>query len=99
MIEVASCVGTVKYIRRGISEISYEIALDTNSVTADGETGKFLTTKLGKYHFVKHTGDKAEDCTDILDTFNFLILLIGKTGAVLTSGIISGSATGEIYEP
>ena len=99
MIEVASCVGTVKYIRRGISAVSYEIALDTNSVTANGETGKFLTTKLGKYHFVKHTGSKAEDCAGILDTFNFLILLIGKNGDVLTGGIISGSATGEIYEP
>lgn len=99
MIEIASCVGTVKYIRRGISAISYEIALDTNSVTADGETGKFLTTKLGKFHFVKHTGSKAEDCTDVLNTFNFLILLIGKTGAVLTGGEISGSTTGEIYEP
>lgn len=97
MIEVASCVGTVKYIRRGISAVSYEIALDTNSVTANGETGKFLTTKLGKYHFVKHTGDKAEDCTDVLDTFNFLILLIGKNGDVLTGGSTSGSATGEIY--
>lgn len=98
MIEVASCVGTVKYIRRGISAISYEIALDTNSVTADGNTGKFLTTKLGKYHFVKHTGNKSEDCTDVLETFNFLILLIGKTGSVLTGGSTSGSATGDIYE-
>lgn len=98
MIEVASCVGTVKYIRRGISAISYEIALDTNSVTADGNTGKFLTTKLGKFHFVKHTGNKTEDCTDVLETFNFLTLLIGKTGEVLTGGSTSGSATGNIYE-
>lgn len=98
MIEVASCVGTVKYIRRGISAISYEIALDTNSVTADGNTGKFLTTKLGKFHFVKHTGNKAEDCTDVLETFNFLILLIGKTGSVLTSGSTSGSVSGYIYD-
>lgn len=98
MIEVASCVGTVKYIRRGISAISYEIALDTNSVTADGNTGKFLTTKLGKYHFVKHTGNKTEDCADVLETFNFLTLLIGKTGAVLTGGSTSGSVSGYIYE-
>lgn len=98
MIEVASCVGTVKYIRRGISAVSYEIALDTNSVTADGNTGKFLTTKLGKFHFVKHTGNKAEDCADVLKTFNFLVLLVGKTGAVLTGGSTSGSATGDIYK-
>lgn len=98
MIEVASCIGTVKYIRRGISAISYEIALDTNSVTADGNTGKFLTTKLGKFHFVKHTGNKTEDCTDVLETFNFLALLIGKTGSVLTGGSTSGSVSGYIYE-
>lgn len=98
MIEVASCVGTVKYIRRGISAVSYEIALDTNSVTADGNTGKFLTTKLGKFHFVKHTGNKAEDCTDVLETFNYLVLLVGKTGAVLTGGSITGSVTGDIYD-
>jgi hypothetical protein len=99
MIEVASCVGTVKYIRRGISAISYEIALDTNSVTADGKTGKFLTTKLGKYHFLKHTGNKTEDCTDVLETFNFLVLPIDKNGAVLINGRISGGASGYIYDP
>lgn len=99
MIEVASCVGTVKYIRRGISAISYEVALDTNSVTADGKTGKFLTTKLGKYHFLKHTGNKTEDCTDVLETFNFLVLPIDKNGAVLINGRISGGASGDIYGP
>lgn len=85
-------------VENGKSAVSYEIALDTNSVTADGNTGKFLTTKLGKYHFVKYTGSKAEDCADILDTFNFLILLIGKNGDVLTGGSTSGSASGEIYD-
>lgn len=85
-------------VENGESAVSYEIALDTNSVTADGNTGKFLTTKLGKYHFVKYTGSKAEDCADILDTFNFLILLIGKNGDVLTGGSTSGSASGEIYD-
>ena len=99
MIEVASCVGTVKYIRRGISAISYEVALDTNSVTADGNTGKFLTTKLGKYHFLKHTGNKTEDCTDVLETFNFLVLPIDKTGAVLINGRLTAGDTGEIYGP
>lgn len=99
MIEVASCVGTVKYIRRGISAISYEVALDTNSVTADGKTGKFLTTKLGKYHFLKHTGNKTEDCTDVLETFNFLVLPIDKNGTVLINGRISGGASGDIYDP
>lgn len=99
MVEVASCVGTVKYIRRGESAVSYEIALDTNSVTADGNTGKFLTTKLGKYHFLKHTGNKTEDCTDVLETFNFLVLPIDKNGSVLINGRISGGASGDIYDP
>lgn len=99
MVEVASCVGTVKYIRRGESAVSYEIALDTNSVTADGNTGKFLTTKLGKYHFLKHTGNKTEDCTDVLETFNFLVLPIDKNGSVLINGRISCGASGDIYDP
>ena len=99
MVEVSSCVGTVKYIRRGESAVSYEIALDTNSVTADGNTGKFLTTKLGKYHFLKHTGNKTEDCTDVLETFNFLVLPIDKNGSVLINGRISGGASGDIYDP
>lgn len=85
-------------VENGESAISYEVALDTNSVTADGNTSKFLTTKLGKYHFIKHTGNKAEDCTDVLESFNFLALLIGKTGAVLTGGSITGSASGDIYD-
>lgn len=86
-------------IVNGESAVSYEIALDTNSVTADGDTGKFLTTKLGKFRFIKHVGSKTEECTDVLESFNFLILLIGKTGEALTGGSISGGASGEIYEP
>lgn len=85
-------------VENGESAISYEVALDTNSVTADGNTGKLLTTKLGKFHFVKHTGNKAEDCTDVLETFNYLALLIGKTGAVLTGGSTTGSVSGDIYD-
>ena len=85
-------------VENGESAISYEVALDTNSVTADGNTGKFLTTKLGKFHFVKHTGNKAEDCSDVLETFNYLALLIGKTGKVLTGGSTSGSTSGDIYK-
>lgn len=97
MIEVASCVGTVKYIRRGISATSYEIALDSNSVTANGDTGKFLTTKLGKFRFIKHTGSETEECTDVLESFNFLILLIGKDGTALSGGAICGSTSEYIY--
>lgn len=80
MIEVASCVGTVKYIRRGISAISYEIALDTNSVTSDGETGEFLTTNLGNFRFIKHVGGDSEEQQDICSTYNYLVMFIGSAG-------------------
>lgn len=83
MIEVASCVGTVKYIRRGISAISYEIALDTNSVTADGETGKFLTTNLGRFRFIKHIGGNSKEQNDVYDTFDYLMVFIGYDGKCL----------------
>ena len=78
MIEVASCVGTVKYIRRGISAISYEIALDTNSITSDGETGEFLTTNLGNFRFIKHVGGDSEEQQDVCSTYNYLVMFIGS---------------------
>lgn len=80
MIEVASCVGTVKYIRRGISAISYEVALDTNSITADGETGEFLTTNLGNFRFIKHVGGDSEEQQDICSTYNYLVMFVGSSG-------------------
>lgn len=83
MIEVASCVGTVKYIRRGISAVSYEIALDTNSVTANGETGKFLTTNLGRFRFFKHIGGDSEEQNSVYDTFDYLMVFIGYDGKCL----------------
>ena len=83
MIEVASCVGMVKYIRRGICAISYEIALDTNSVTADGETGEFLTTNLGNFRFIKHVGGDSEEQQDICSTYNYLVMFIGSSGTCI----------------
>lgn len=83
MIEVASCVGTVKYIRRGISAISYEVALDSNSVTANGETGKFLTTNLGRFRFIKHIGGNSKEQNDVYDTFDYLMVFIGYDGKCL----------------
>lgn len=83
MIEVASCVGTVKYIRRGESAVSYEIALDTNSVTANGETGKFLTTNLGRFRFIKHIGGNSKEQNDVYDTFDYLMVFIGYDGKCL----------------
>lgn len=84
-------------IVNGESAISYEVALDTKSVTADGDTGKFLTKQLGKFRFIKHTGSKTEECTDVLESFNFLILLIGKDGKALPRGAICGSVSGDTY--
>lgn len=83
MVEVASCVGTVKYIRRGESAVSYEIALDTNSVTANGETGKFLTTNLGRFRFIKHIGGNSKEQNDVYDTFDYLMVFIGYDGKCL----------------
>lgn len=91
MIEVASCVGTVKYIRRGISAISYEVALDTNSVTADGNTGKFLTTNLGNFRFIKHIGGDSEEQQNICSTYNYLVMFIGANGTCILTKYLNGT--------
>ena len=93
MIEVASCVGTVKYIRRGISAISYEIALDTNSITSDGETGKFLTTNLGNFRFIKHVGGESEEQSDVSNTYNYLVMFIGIGGTCILIKQLGGTAS------
>lgn len=82
----------------GKDAVTYEIKLDSNTVSADGKTGKFLTTKLGKYRFLRHTGDKTENCSGVLDTFAFLVFLIGADGEVLDLGALTGDATNsDIY--
>lgn len=79
----------------GKDAVTYEIKLDSNTVSADGKTGKFLTTKLGKYRLLRHTGDKTENCSGILDTFDFLIFPIGADGEAL--GVLSGDKDSDIY--
>lgn len=82
----------------GKDAVTYEIKLDSNTVSADGKTGKFLTTKLGKYRLLRHTGDKTENCSGVLDTFAFLVFLIGADGEVLDLGALTGDATNsDIY--
>lgn len=81
----------------GKDAVTYEVKLDTNTVSADGKTGKFLTTKLGKYRLLRHTGDKTENCSGVLDTFDFLIFLIGADGEVLDSGVLTGDTNSDIY--
>lgn len=81
----------------GKDAVTYEIKLDSNTVSADGKTGKFLTTKLGKYRLLRHTGDKAENCSGVLDTFNFLIFLIGADGEALGNGVLTGDTDSDIY--
>lgn len=79
----------------GKDAVTYEIKLDSNTVSADGKTGKFLTTKLGKYRLLRHTGDKTENCSGILDTLDFLIFPIGADGEAL--GVFSGDKDSDIY--
>lgn len=79
----------------GKDAVTYEIKLDTNTVSADGKTGKFLTTKLGKYRLLRHTGDKTENCSGVLDTLDFLIFPIGADGEAL--GALTGDANSDIY--
>ena len=79
----------------GKDAVTYEIKLDSNTVSADGKTGKFLTTKLGKYRLLRHTGDKTENCSGILDTLDFLIFPIGADGEAL--GVLSGDKDSDIY--
>lgn len=70
-------------VENGESAVSYEIALDTNSVTADGETGKFLTTNLGKFRFIKHIGGNSEEQNGVYNTFDYLMAFIGYDGKCL----------------
>lgn len=79
----------------GKDAVTYEIKLDSNTVSADGKTGKFLTTKLGKYRLLRHTGDKTENCSGVLDTFDFLIFPIGADGEALD--VLSGDKDSDIY--
>lgn len=79
----------------GKDAVTYEIKLDSNTVSADGKTGKFLTTKLGKYRLLRHTGDKTENCSGVLDTLDFLIFPIGADGEAL--GVLSGNKDSDIY--
>lgn len=79
----------------GKDAVTYEIKLDSNTVSADGKTGKFLTTKLGKYRLLRHTGDKTENCSGILDILDFLIFPIGADGEAL--GVLSGDKDSDIY--
>lgn len=79
----------------GKDAVTYEIKLDSNTVSADGKTGKFLTTKLGKYRLLRHTGDKTENCSGVLDTLDFLIFPIGADGEALD--LLSGDKDSDIY--
>lgn len=79
----------------GKDAVTYEVKLDTNTVSADGKTGKFLTTKLGKYRLLRHTGYKTENCSGVLDTLDFLIFPIGADGEAL--GALTGDANSDIY--
>lgn len=67
----------------GKPAVTYELALDTKSVTANGETGEFLTNNLGNFRFIRHTGDITEELSWIINSSNYLILIIGYNGTVI----------------
>ena len=76
--------------------VSYEIRLDTDSVTADGKTGKFLSKDLGRFHFIKHTGDKSEELSKVLDSDNYIIIYVGHDGK--TAEYSLGDGSDDIYD-
>lgn len=76
--------------------VSYEIRLDTDSVTADGKTGKFLSKDLGRFHFIKHTGDKSEELDKVFETDNYIVIYVGYDGK--TAEYSLGDGSGNIYE-
>jgi hypothetical protein len=76
--------------------VSYEIRLDTDSVTADGKTGKFLSKDLGRFHFVKHTGDKSEELEKVLESDNYIIIYVGHDGK--TAEYSLGDGSDNIYD-
>lgn len=76
--------------------VSYEIRLDTDSVTADGKTGKFLSKDLGRFHFVKHTGDKSEELEKVFESDNYIIIYVGHDGK--TAEYSLGDGSDSIYD-
>ena len=80
-------------VAKGDSAVSYEIALDTNSITADGETGEFLTTNLGNFRFIKHVGGNSEEQQDICSTYNYLVMFIGANGTCILTRKPDGSTS------
>ena len=79
----------------GKPAVTYELALDTRSVTADGKTGAFLTTDLGKYRFIRHTGGESEQLSWVYDSYYYLVLFVGYDGKVTDYSTNEG--TDEIY--
>lgn len=73
----------------GKPAVTYEIALDTTSVVADGDTQMPLTTNWGNFRFLRHEGDKTEEC-DIYGTLLYLVLFIGYDGKVLGHSVEEG---------
>lgn len=76
--------------------VSYEIRLDTDSVTADGKTGKFLSKDLGCFHFIKHTGDKSEELDKVFETDNYIVIYVGYDGK--TAEYSLGDGSDNIYD-
>ena len=74
----------------GKPAITCEVRLDTNTVTLNEKTGKFVTEKLGKFRYIKHVGGTEEE-------INSVYLLSNNLAIFLKDGVVKGGlmASGE----
>ena len=74
----------------GKPAVTCEIRLDTNTVTLNEKTGKFVTEKLGKFRYIKHVGGTEEE-------INSVYLLSNNLAIFLKDGVVKGGlmASGE----
>lgn len=82
---------TYKWVKvEGKPAITCEVRLDTNTVTLNEKTGKFVTEKLGKFRYIKHVGGAEEEV-------NSVYLLSNNLAIFLKDGVVKGSlmASGE----
>ena len=82
---------TYKWVKvEGKPAITCEVRLDTNTVTLNEKTGKFVTEKLGKFRYIKHVGGEEEE-------INSVYLLSNNLAVFIKNGVVKGSlmASGE----
>lgn len=83
---------TYKWVKvEGKPAITCEVRLDTNTVTLNEKTGKFITEKLGKFRYIKHVGGTEEEVNSVYLLSNNLAIFL-KDGAVKGSLMASGES-------